>query len=433
MIKRVTVIIAVLAALALSSAQAELQSVKVGGDVRIRGEALDNMFDLDSDNSADSWEFYRWRTNVSVDARFSDDVAAFIQFNNEVKGQRFSDSGDSGVVGIEMAYVELDNVWGKDFDLRLGRQALIYGEGFLMLDGTPADGSTSIAFDALKAMLRFGDNTLDIFTAKVDEGENAYADDDDLYGLYLTNKSLEKHTAEAYLFFDNQNSEKTQGPAGTGMGHPPQDLWVLGTRWTGGITDCLSYRAEAAKEWGNRNPDTDEEQDIDAWGGYGSLCYAFTGDWKPALSATYVYYSGEEDPGSTEGDYEGFDPLFGDWPKWSELLIYTFYDGFNALKTAGIDPDYGSWTNMRIAELRLVCTPAEKVSVNLYAQHYWADEETGLGDGDDRGDLLGVLYNYAFTADVSTHVLFEWFNPGDYYQDDADEAFYARWNVMVKF
>jgi len=394
---------------------------------------FDNAFDFDDDSSGDSWEFYRWRTNVNIDARFSDDVKAFIQFNNEVKGQRFSGSTDNGIVGIEMAYIELDNVWGKDFDLRLGRQALIYGEGFLMLDGTPADGSTSIAFDALKAMVRFGDNTLDIFTAKVSEGDNYAADDDDLYGLYLTNKSIENHKAEAYLFFNNQNDEKSQGPAGTGMEHPPAELWVLGTRWTGTVTDCVTYRLEVAKEWGTRNPDESDERDIDAWGGYGSLCWCLEGDWKPALSATYAYYSGDSDPDGTDGDYEGFDPLYGDWPKWSELLIYTFYDGFNALKTAGLDPDYGSWTNMQIAELRLACTPSEKTSANIYLQHYWANEETGLGDGDDRGDLLGVLYEYALTQDVSTHLLFEWFNPDDFYQDDADEAYFARWNMLVKF
>ena len=88
---------------------------------------------------------------------------------------------------------------------------------------------------------------------------------------------------------------------------------------------------------------------------------------------------------------------------------------------------------MQIAELRLACTPSEKTSANIYLQHYWANEETGLGDGDDRGDLLGVLYEYALTQDVSTHLLFEWFNPDDFYQDDADEAYFARWNMLVKF
>lgn len=433
MTRCITLMVAVLALLALTSAHAELQSVKVGGDIRVRGVAMENVFDFDDDNDADAWEYYRWRTNVYVDARLTDDVRGFVQFNNEVKGQRFSDGTDNGRVSIEMAYIELANMWGLPLDLRIGRQPLIYGEGFLILDGTPFDGSTSIAFDALKATYRFGDNTLDLFTVKVAEEENAYADDDDLYGIYLTNRSLEKHQAEAYLFFDNQNSEKVQGPAGTGMEHPPQELWVLGTRWTGGITDALSYRLEVAKEWGDRNPDEPYEQDIDAWGGYASLCYAFEADWKPRLSATYAYYSGEEDPSSTDGDYEGFDPLFGDWPKWSELLIYTFYDGFNALKTAGLDPDYGSWTNMKIAELRLAFCPSATVSTDLYYQHYWADEETGLGGGDDRGDLFGILANYAYTEDVSTHVLLEWFDPDDYYQDDADDAFFARWHIMLKF
>jgi len=279
-----------------SLAYGEVQNVKVGGNIRLRGVMWDNLFDFD-DNTNDSWEFYRQRTKVYVDADLTDNVRAYIRLYNEYRWAKTSKT-----VGVDNAYIEVSDLWGFPVTMRVGRQDLIYGEGFIILEGTPTDGSTTISFDAIKFSFDLGPRRLDLFTAKQAENDYQNADDEDFYGAYLVDNSLENHQIEAYLLFKNQNhwQRETAGSL-NGRWMPPQETWALGTRWSGKFTDRLSYAAEICKEWGDRgvlddwsNPTSViDERDLDAWGGYARIFYQWTDTpWQPQLMLGYVYLSG---------------------------------------------------------------------------------------------------------------------------------------------
>jgi hypothetical protein len=308
-------------------------------------------------------------------------------------------------------------------------------------------GSLVIGFDGGKATWDITEDAkLDLFAMKIEEKRKELADDEDLYGAYLTlNNVFENHKLETYVLHRNKNGEDDYG-ASTPF---PDDVWLdpalnttaLGARMSGAFLDdqSLTYAAEGVFQFGELEdvngfyfPAASAGQDIDreAYGGYLWGKYTFVdSDWKPYVKLQGVYLSGD-DPGSD--DYEGFDSFYGEWPQYSEGYIYQVYDPFAPLK-GGVDGDLGSWTNMMIARAEVGAKPTEQASVLLAYQHLWADEETGLGDGDERGDMVIGILTYNFNKYLSGHLLGEYFWPDDYYPDDTDDSFFARYQLMLQF
>jgi len=447
--------------------QGPLANAKFGGDLRLRGVMMDNMWNFEYQDTLydDSWEWYRMRTRLWMDSRLSDELRFYFRVANEYKwgldrkaNTLLIDPDFDSLIGnkeifIDNAFVE----WYQPFDieqltLKIGRQDLIYGEGFLILDGQDNVGSMAIAFDGAKASWALGDRTnLDLFAMKIQENEKNFADDEDLYGAYLTDTSLfEDHKVEAYVLHRNQNNVDDYyaaiTPAGSAMRgtvlDPKQHTTALGARLSGAFFDgSLTYAAEGTYQFGEIDDATgfffagtdsfgEDSVDRKAFGGYAWGKYTFVDhDWKPYVKLGGVYTSGD-DPDSS--DYEGFDSFYAEWPKYSEGMIYQLYDPFSPLK-AGTDPDLGAWANMMIAQAEVGCNPVEDMGLSLTYMHLWADEDNGLGDGDDRGDMVKGMVTYNFNEYLSGHLLGEYFWPDDYYPDDADDAFFARWELMLHF
>ncbi|MBZ0304627.1 MAG: hypothetical protein K8I82_01040, partial [Anaerolineae bacterium] len=129
--------------------------------------------------------------------------------------------------------------------------------------------------------------------------------------------------------------------------------------------------------------------------------------------------------------YEGWDDFYGEWPKYSELYVYSLYDGFKR-GTGANDPDIGLWANMYIPELSLTLSPIDKLTQNFRYLYFLAEEKTGPGGDSERGHNVQSLTNYVFTPNLSGHLLLEYFFPGDYYLDAAD-AYYGRIQLMYTF
>jgi len=53
-----------------------------------------------------------------------------------------------------------------------------------------------------------------------------------------------------------------------------------------------------------------------------------------------------------------------------------------------------------------------------------------IGTGDTRGDLFIAKFYYKISPNVTGHVLFEHFIPGDYYFDGANVSNWARLEVL---
>ncbi len=413
--------VAVGAVAALAAPQSALaykinDQASVGLDIRWRGVMFDNMWNFDDDNNVDSWEFHRFRSRVWLDLAPLPDLRAYVRLANEYRWgdspEELAQVGDSKEIFLDNAFIEMTGFLGTDFNVKVGRQDLMYGEGFVLLDGSPNMGSTTIAFDAAKITYTgITDTTMDFIMAKPYEDDREDADDEDLYGVYAKTTRVKKVALEPYALY------KKRGDIGGGMS-PEGETLVLGVRGTGSLVkdvDCVAELTFQDRNW--IDPTSAAEEDDSMVGGYARAQYMFSeASTKPRVWGEFVYLPTH------------WDSMYAEWPKYSELLIYTVYDGFPTLD----DPDEGSWVNMRIYSLGAGFTPKEKTDVSLTYRMFDAISSNGAGGGNERGDLLAAMVNHTFNDYLTGHVLVEWFDPGDYYGAE-DEAYFARFQLMFKY
>lgn len=438
-------------------------TLKVGGDIRWRGLMFDNVWNYDSAADWDQREVFRFRPRVYLDWMPTPLMEAYVRFTKEwfygQDNEHFGYDVEAKDAMFDNAWAEMKDMFGTGLNLRVGRQDLIYGEGFVLLDGTPYDGSQTISFDAAKLTWNHNLGSSDLLYAKLHEATSfQFADDEDLYGLYNKLKIDSIGLGlEPYVLVRNKNDAPDlsgapgdKAPFNPYDPSPKEQTYLLGLRGTYSfdIADDvkLSLVAEGGKEWGevdfNGVPTYASSQstgfvhngvldaDRDAWGGYFHSTLAFNNmPWKPALKTGINYMSGD-DPNTA--DYEGWDDFYGQWPKYSELYIYTLYDGFK-FATGSNDPDLGAWSNMIIPEVMLTVKPTDRWTQSLRYLYFMAEESTGPGGGDERGHNLQWLTNYVFTENLSGHFLAEWFAPGDYYAAGADDAYFVRFQLLYTF
>jgi hypothetical protein len=424
--------------------------VTIGGDIRWRGVTFDNVWTFNDHADYDSWSFNRFRTRLSIDARPIEDVRAYIRLTNEYRwgteDKAFSnakhDWNDTKDIAIDNAFIEMSDIMDRPLTAKVGRQDLVFGEGFVVLDGTPYDGSETIAFDAIRLTYNLADpeTAVNLIWAKTSEGtvpnpDYADADDEDLYGVYLVGKWAEGITFEPYFLVRNLNNARnwvTITPAGPAFDQlePKLITYMPGMR-VSGKNGNIGYAAELAYQFGDLEDyiGGTEDADRDAWGGYVKGTYTFAdAAWTPALTVGVTYLSGD-DP-ETE-DFEGWDSFYAEWPKWSELYVYTLWDPMPQF--AGVDPDLGTFTNMWIPEVLFSVKPTEKMKLTARYLYYHADEEQMDGQEKDRGHNPQILAEYQFNKYLSGHLLGEYFAVGDYHGEDADDAFFARAELMFRF
>jgi hypothetical protein len=422
-----------------AGAAAETVLPKFGGELRLRGESFDNILDL-SDAGDDSYQYWRMRYRFWADATPREGLRLYFRFGNEYRMGSYA--GAASVRDAE-SRVSLDNGWAELSDaarglsLRFGRMDLVLGEGLLIADGTPADGSSSAYFDAIRgSWWKRGGVALDLFTAKLaDEGLGTTARDEDLYGLHA-----QRGEAAAYLLHRfKRGATVFQAGKPWEVPSPRQRTTALGARWAHLPDTGWRAAVEAAYQIGRFEDDPgagpgDEANSRRAFGGYARV--GVTGDcyYRPALEVGGLYLSGD-DPGTSR--YEGWDDFYGEWPKWSELLVYTLLDG--ATRVGG-DParpdDAGLWNNLTLLWVEGRADLAPKLAVTMRCSLVGAPEPSGPGGGHNRGTLLAMRADWTRWRGVALQALGEHFSPESYYGGRGgyfDSAWYARFQIVTSF
>ena len=292
-------------------AYAEVQNVKVGGEVNVRGfyrkslrlnDAVTNgtgggsttvvdCTDLspgvsggcsapDGDSSGD--QFIQQLTAVDIGADLTENVAAQVRvINQRVWGSPAEDAtnttnsstanADANQVQLSLANVTLKELFYSPLTVTLGRQRLWFGRGFIVgsrllaADADPngalaADEFTDLtAFDAIRGTLDLSGIlggtplTLDGVFAKVNENEPGSADDINLTGVNLgTHFDSMNGEAEAYYWNKRDNDlARTGGAGGEDLATNPQAN-TLGFRGSIAPAKGLSTWGELAYQWGRR-------------------------------------------------------------------------------------------------------------------------------------------------------------------------------------
>ncbi|MBM3253118.1 MAG: hypothetical protein FJZ16_02550 [Candidatus Omnitrophica bacterium] len=477
-----------IAALALAVAlpvYAEVQNVKVGGDILIRGVHRDDYdFRNDSkDNNAatqDRSSLYNTVTRVNVNADLTDNVSTAVRLINErdwdVEGQANTD------IDLDIASVTLKELIYSPLTLTLGRQEIKFGNGLVIADRNRPNYSPSVrgtvdlatntaagrvgwtgpngtltagygdltlrkAFDAIRATLDYDKWTIDGVIIKINEtGLNT--NDDDLCGVNVGYK-FDKYNAglEGYLVYDRDESFNRTMLSNSGEDilrtYEKSELYVIGLRGTIDPIENLNLNGEVAYQAGEIRDDTigatewiatsqTKARDRQAWAADVAGSYSWANvTYKPKLGLSYTYRSGEE--AGNDGDYELWEPLFTDQVR-GEIA-----------KVALNGPNAGNTSNASIIGVNLSVKPIEKLLASLDYYHSWLAEKlsetepqygatTNRKGKKDLADEVDLNLTYNYTEDVSFGLLGAVLWPGDSFAGGFDEtAFETVGSVKVTF
>ena len=183
-------------------------------------------------------------------------------------------------------------------------------------------------------------------------------------------------------------------------------------------------------QFGNKKDWTFDRREINSYGGKARLTYQFKDKLSNQLCLQGEYLSGD-DP-ATEED-EMFDVLWGRWPRFSELYIYSY-----PMETAGriaqlnniwrIGP---TWSFVPLKGMTLSATynalfapvdsPTRAINPALFSN-----------DGNFRGHYLQALVKHQFNKYLCGHVWGEFLWEGDYYAQ-RDLMTFLRAEIMFSF
>lgn len=198
-----------------------------------------------------------------------------------------------------------------------------------------------------------------------------------------------------------------------------REIHTMGLRAFGLIGDSgFDYDAHASFQFGD-----DGDRTQRAFATLAELGYTFEHEWKPRLSVSMAYASGDENPNDSVS--ERYDRLFGLTTSWSPQ-------------------DYASWQNLISPKVRIELQPIKPLKFNASYGPYWLASDrdawvpTGRRDpSGEAGNFVGheidarVRYELSSRADIE--VGYAHFMPGNFAEQtgDADDSdlFYVQMTV----
>lgn len=402
----------------------ESSNFKIGFAERFRMVTWDNAITLSEAAQAGN-SFTRIRTNIFGSWMPAANWELNFKITNEFRSyflpQREFDMNE---IFIDQLFVKYKSDFG---DVTLGRQNLILGEGFVVMDGHPLDGSRSIYFNAARFDWNINkSNKLTAFYTYVPETDNILPVINDFkqrlleqpeqgIGFYYTG-CINSLNLQGYfinkkiLEGDNFLTESTINSIGGRVQLP--------------VGNQLKLTVEAAYQTGSIG-----DFDRSAFGGYAYASYKTNFDkvFLPVTATVGGIYLSGDDPDTK--DVEGWDPLFSRWPKWSESYIYTLI-----IENGG---KVGYWSNFASLYAKFNFNLMEDLKFNLDYHFMLAPENAVAGNfpggtGNTRGNLIIGKLVYIINKNLTGHLLFEHFDPGDYYFDGSDGYNWARIEFMFK-
>jgi hypothetical protein len=415
---------------------------RFGGALRFRYIELANVAGLGLEANPE-YQILRLRTQVWADRRLSPTLSFHGQLVNEASKYLDCEACDGGLreINVDNFYLEAVGPWGIPVGARIGRQNLFYGDGFIVADGTPLDGSrtayvtgvlvtSAIPLWAFDFFLAF-DPAREEYLPRINNKHTALSETDDfVWGLFLKREPAPgtslRYTFEPYYVY---KSEK----------NPDHESRMARLHTGGARLGFAVGKAEATAEiayQGGKVPEValDGAQSVSAVGGHARLAAHLAPPIPLDIQAGYVYLTGDQR--DTRNKYEGWNPVLGRWPAWSELYIYTL--AAEALSRP-MGQGLAYWQNLKMPYLRIAYDRGGPVS--LEARYCWLDAFEDLAvdllpdptyEGPKhRGELYAFKVSWKLARIASGHLLYERFVPGDFY--DVVEGFTPETASYLRF
>lgn len=369
----------------VSSSYAE---VKLGGELRVRGVMVDNS---DGTGTRKDGGYFEQRTRLNADASVDENAKVVIQVQDSRKwGEKTvtvgTETSNTQITGRELealdlsqGYVEIGKLFDQPLSVRLGRQAMAYGEHRLV--GTLEWSNNARRFDALKFMYKHDVVDVDVWTAKVAESGEDWGNDDNLNGVYVTLKNIPKNAVDVYLL------QKMAGATNL-------NFYTIGARVKGAVENInVDYNAEVAMQSGDF--DTDSSQSASAY----AIRAGYTlPDMKGLrVGVEYDAATGNKasaSPGTTAEDNKAFDNLYP-----TNHYLYGFTDDVN-------------WTNLNAWSLNVSLKPIDRLNLAVEYWNYQRAEKTSAGK-DDNGTEISVKGNYELSKNITGEAAYVIRDAGD--------------------
>ena len=391
---------------------------------RFRFEAWDNAVSLD-DAAADGFAYTRNRTTLGLRWLAAKNVEVLGKVTNEFRAYLAPKDRAFNVheVFFDNLYIKWTLPGRVPFTVTAGRQDINLGEGFVIADSTPLDGSRSYYFNALRLdaevapghrIIAFvhAQETRDKYLPVIHGRDQALVEQPDrALAVYYTG-ALGRAKVDAYAV------RKTTEEAGTWLAGRVD---TLGVRAQVPFAEPLVLTAEGAGQMG-RHGDAGRSA-------FGAIAHL---DWAPAwrvpvlktLVLGGIYLSGD-DPDTAR--MEGWDPVFSRWPKWSEGYINTF--------SRESRPAY--WSNLSSVYGSLVLDLGARANATVTFHRLGAGRTLAGGfpggTGRHRGELVVGRLNFTISRLLSGHVQWDHFEPGNFYAPEADAFNWIRFELMFRY
>jgi len=452
MSKRLILVLALAFVMGISlSAYAEVQNVKVSGDINLWAVARDNL-DLaktltDSAVYQDSYKNFLSAVRVRVDADLTDNVMTTVRLINESVWD--AEGSTNTNIDLDLAYVTLKEFLYSPLTLTIGRQELHFGNDMIVGDpdtnGVSAnatangvnlyEGDLSLrkAFDAIRATLNYDPLMIDVIYAKINEGTVTINDDTALYGInakYAVDKAT---NLEAYGFAKVTDSNTAVAKTLTTQTTKADKVYTIGGKVNNTSVKNLNLGLEAAYQFGNYNPAFDLNANAagknvtrSAWGLEAIAMYnlkdalSSISKYSPSVGAAYIYLSGDNPAQKTDGKaWRGWDAMYE-----NQTFGHLINDimGFSNTQLIGV--------NAKMKPMEDVTLSADYIYARLNKAYKSGDvinlkgvstaNTYTMNHSNDLGQELDLTLTYDYTEDVQFSLLGGFFVPGNAFADDND-------------
>jgi len=431
-------ILAIVALIAVP-AFAEVQNVKVSGDIDSKMIYRAN-YDLGVPPSAsaacdkDTW--FMTTARVQVDADLTDNVSTCVRLLNQ-RDWDVSTAGAEEIV-LDLASVKMKEMFYAPLTLIIGRQNIRFGSGLVVGDPDTNDTATGKtvaitapdldvrkSFDAIRATLDYNPLVMDVIFAKINAGTIGTLnnnDDTNLYGINAAYK-FDKYNseAEAYMIARVQRSADTT-PMQT------DSVYVYGIRGSLEPISKLVVNGELAMQNGDYVLAAENRKiDRAAWAADAAASFAIDHKWSPKVGLAYSYRSGvkTEDEGNvfTESKYKAWDTVCED--QTHGIVANRILDGNND----------GGDSNSQIINATVSVVPMQDLKVAVDYYHFLLAQEWKNGSSrtmggntflvsnkKDLGGELDVSLAYDYTEDVKLGLTAGYFMPGAAFDSRNDKT-----------
>ena len=432
-----------------------------GADLRVRDEYFDNLLTLNPNNPLHVQNYMRFRGRIWASVTPIDDLSLNVRLANETR-EWFKPAGYtpySGQTGVDWRDGIFDNLnvqWRNvaqwPLTLTVGRQDILLGDGWLVGDGTPFDGSWTYFLDSARATINLKEQktTIDLIGIIQDAHDDGWLEtinanqhlvetEQNEKGaiLWVANKSMPEANLDGYFFYkhDNAINDFAFGTPNARKYRPDNaDIYTIGARISGLVSKHWKYSAEGAYQFGQKQDPSIQFpssslawRDINAFGLNTKLNYLFNDRLKNQLGVACEFLSGD-DP-KTQND-EMFDNLWGRWPRWSEIGLYSFAAETRIGNEANILRIGPNWSITPVKNLDFSAAYYALLTEHDVATR--APQSLIPGTGNFRGHFAQAILKYKFSKHVSAHLWGEVQLPGNYYTYDAT-WFFIRPEVMLTF